>query len=201
MNTKITARVDEALWESFSDQLDDLFIKKGPFLNYMIRREAPHLAADLKDKVLSTKAKRYIANELARRRPITVSIEVQKETADLINGIVDAHNIVRDAFINRLIIFLRSSEGLVKKLELPTMIDSRELGGLESFPVSPLRTLECVRDDPLFYIRTFLEQTDEGIYTVSLGPKHIWTECFIDDFEVPGTKANRQMKLISELDF
>jgi hypothetical protein len=95
----------------FDKQIDSLFIKRDAFLNCMIQEEIPHLARDLEGKRLSLKAKRYIAGELKRLGTVPVNVVVDKSTADTLNAIVDSSNIVRDAFINRL---MRHSPGCPK---------------------------------------------------------------------------------------
>lgn len=200
--TKITARVDRALWESFSEQIDDLFIKKGAFLDFMIRRELRFLKEDLEGVVLSTKAKRYIANKLGHRHPLPVSIEVQQETADALNEIIKRHNIVRDAFINRLIIFLRGNAKLLRAIGAPDSISASAFSSLESLPASPLKAMQCVYDDPLYYIRSFLQESEQGgVYNVDLGVDNSWAACVIDEAVVPGTRAFKQRAVISADDF
>ena len=200
--TKITARVDRALWESFSGQIDDLFIKKGAFLDFMIRRELGFLKQDLEGVVLSSKAKRFIANKLGHRHPLPVSIEVHQETANTLNEIIKCHNIVRDAFINRLIIFLRANAKLLRAIGAPDSIAASAFSSLDSLPASPLEAMRCVHDDPLYYIRSFLKESERGgVYNVDLGIENSWAACVIDDAVVPGTRKFKQRVIISADDF
>ncbi|HRH14977.1 MAG TPA: hypothetical protein PK225_11565 [Azonexus sp.] len=200
--TKITAKIHPALWDAFGNQCDALFLKKGAFLDHMIRKETVHLARDLAGKRLSNKARRYIAGELKRCGPVTVNIEVAKETAEALNTVVADLNIVRDTFINRLIMFLRGSDRLLKIIEMPTSLDSHRYRELEGLPTSPMKVMEYVRDDPLYYIRTRLElDDDEGIYLKWLGPENHWTACYLPDRLVPGTDEFLETKECSYADF
>jgi hypothetical protein len=200
--TKITARIDQVLWDSFSEQIDDLFIKKGAFLDFVIRTELPHLEQDLVGVKLSSKAKRFVANTLGARRPATVSIEVQKATSEALNEITKRHNIVRDAFINRLIIFLRGNDKLLRLIGAPESIAASDFFSLESLPTAPLRSMKCLYDDPLYYIRSFLHQSDQcGVYGTDLGIDHAWAACIINDDAVPGTRKHKQRTSISANDF
>lgn len=198
----MTVRIDQALWDSFSEQIDDLFIKKGAFIDFAIRTELRHLEHDLAGVKLSSKAKRFIANKLGARRPATVSIEVQKSTSEALNEIARHHNIVRDAFINRLIIFLRGNDKLLRLIGAPDSISASAFSSLESLPSAPLRAMKSLYDDPLYYLRTFLHQTEQGgVYSADLGIDQAWAACVIDDAVVPGTWQHKQRVLISTNDF
>ncbi|MCR4304136.1 MAG: hypothetical protein NUV63_07935 [Gallionella sp.] len=189
---KISFKVPPGLWESFSKQARGLFLNRAPFLNHMIAREAGELAEDIGQCHLSLRAKRHISGALKKQGAKSVNIEVAQSTAKALNEVVSETNLVRDAFFCRLIIFLRSSDALLKYLEIP-----REVGmfgdNLERMPSSPMRAMEAVRDDPLFYIRHHVkERWDCGIYAVRLPRELDWTACYIEDKDAPGTKAYKE---------
>ncbi len=189
--TKITAKIYKPLWTNFMKQAEALFLKRDAFLNHMIRIETPHLAREVKDKRLSTKARRYLAGELKRMGTESVNIVVDQETADALREVVDSANLVRDGFINRLLLWLRSSDALLRSFDMPTTLDG--LKGLEGMPVSPLKAMEAVRDDPLYYIRSQLETEDwGGLYTLYIRPPLTGLSCYLDDEEVPGTVAFKE---------
>lgn len=197
----ISFRVPPRLWNSFKEQTDALFLTRAPFLDHVLSVELPHLADDLDGIKLNTRTKRYIANSLTRARPVSVNIDVRAETADLLREVVAAHNIVRDAFICRLLIFLRGHNRLLDLLELPYYANDWGIKGmLEELPASPLRALESIRDDPLFYIREHLRQRhDLGVYTAELWPEIDWSACYLPPERVEGTGAyNKQQKIWAE---
>ncbi len=107
--TKITVKIYEPLLKSFDRQLDEVFIKRDAFLNAITKAELKNLASDMEGKVLSSKAKRYISGELKRMGTAQINIVVDKSVVEELNAIVAKSNMVRDAFFNRLILFLRSS--------------------------------------------------------------------------------------------
>ena len=189
---KISFKVPPGLWESFSRQASGLFLNRAPFLNNMIAREAGELAEDLGQRQLSLRAKKHISNMLQERRAKSVNIEVEQSTARALNEVVREANLVRDAFFCRLIIFLRSTDELLKYLEIPR--EARTFGNnLEGMPSSPMRAMEVVRDDPLFYIRHYVkERWDCGIYAVRLPSELDWAACYIEDKDAPGTKAYKE---------
>lgn len=197
----ISFRVPPRLWNSFKEQTDALFLTRAPFLDHVLSVELPHLAQDLEGIKLNTRTKRYIANCLTRARPVSVNIEVRTETADLLRHVVAEHNIVRDAFVCRLLIFLRGHNKLLDLLDLPYYSNDYGIKGmLEELPASPLRALESIRDDPLFYIREHLYQRHgQHVYTAELWPEIDWSACYLPPERVEGTGAyNKQQRIWAE---
>ena len=185
---KISFKVPPGLWENFSKQAGSLFLARAPFLNHMISKEAKELAADLAGKRLSLRAKRHISGMLKQQGAKSVNIEVEESTAAALNKVIQEGNLVRDAFLCRMIIFLRGSDWLLNYLEVP--LEAQGGGGHEAMPSSPMKALEAVRDDPLYYIRsTVLKSWKCGIYAIRLPDSLDWSACYLEDSEVPGTKA------------
>jgi hypothetical protein len=200
--TSISFNIPPKLWESFKSQADNLFLSRAPFLDYMLSNELPHLRAELDGLRLSTRAKRHIAGAMKRMGPTSVNIDVRTETAAALRDAMDAHNLVRDAFMSRLIIFLRSTDAFLRYLDVPLVAHGRNMGiSLDEMPASPMRAMEAVRDDPLFYVRAHVEHVHEcGIYRVSLPRDLDWAACYLPDEAIPGTAAHRkQLKLSNEL--
>lgn len=193
--TKITVKVYESLFVNFSKQIDELHIKKDAFLNSMIREEIPHLAREMKGKRLSNAANRYISGELKRLGTRTVNIVVDKSTASALNAIVDESNMVRDAFINRLIMLLRSSPTLLKFFDLPEFITGSEFESyIDPLPTSPLTAIKAIHNDPMFYLREAAgERFDSGLYLLPMPEKFAGFSCYLDDMFVPGTEGNAEL--------
>jgi hypothetical protein len=191
MNTqKISFKVPPDLWAAFTNQTNSLFLTRAPFLNHMIDREIPELAKDLAGRSLSSMAKRYISSELQRNGAKSVNIEIAASTAAKLNQVVRDGNLVRDAFLCRLIIFLRGNPHLLKYLEVPLTVGRGfSNSGLEGMPTSPLKAMEAVRDDPLYYIRDHLQSRGDGIYDIALPRTFDWAACFLEDAVIPKTNA------------
>ncbi len=203
--TKITVKLYAPLLAAFDRDIEALFLKRDAFLNSMIKGEVQHLAADLGDKKLSAKAKRYIAGELKRLGTTTVNIVVEKSTAEALNAVVDKTNMVRDAFLNRLIMFLRSSREILRYLDLPENVGLFAFqSSVEPMPTSPMRAIEAVHSDPFYYLRVACEERfDTGLYLLQLH-KLPGFACYLDDSQVPGTAAfareqRDQQALLDEL--
>jgi hypothetical protein len=193
--TAISFNVPPKLWEAFKKQADELFLNKAPFLDYMVSRELRELRAELAGLKNSLRAKRHIAGAMKRTDPTSVNIEVRPETADALREATHAHNLVRDAFMSRLILFLRSNDAMLKYREVPRVATSRPGLGLKEMPASPMKAMEAVRDDPLFYVRSHVEQAWKlGIYRVPLPRSIDWAACYLPDESVEGTAAHRRQK-------
>ena len=187
--TKITTKIYVPMLESFNKQINRLHIKRDSYLNAMIKSELPYLEKEMRGKVLSSKAKKYIAGSLKRMGTHNVNIVVEKETAERLNKIVSEYNLVRYAFINRLIVFLRSSESFLENIGLPLRIDTNAYKNMVwDLPTSPLRAIEEVMTDPLFYLRTASEEMDGiGLYERVLPHNMVGFCCYIEDVYVPDT--------------
>jgi hypothetical protein len=192
--TKITVKIYEPLLRDFDQQINTLFIKRDAFLNAMIQEEVQHLANDMEGKRLTSKAKRYIAGRLKHLGTVPVNIVVEKSTADALNAIVEESNMVRDAFMNRLIMLLRSSSQLLSYLELPEFITGSAFDScVEPMPTSPIKAIEVVHSDPMFYLRVACDERHKtGLYLINLPTKLAGFSCYLDDSQVPGTDAYAQ---------
>lgn len=192
--TKITVKIYEPLLRDFDRQIDALFIKRDAFLNAMLREELPRLKEDVAGRRNSAAAKRHISGELKRLGTRSVNVVVDKATSEALNAIVEESNIVRDAFVNRLIMMLRSSSQLLRWLDLPEFITgSAYSGGVEPMPTSPMKALESVHSDPLYYLRAACEERHgTGLYLIDLPAKLAGFACVLDDSMVPGTKAHEE---------
>ncbi len=194
IKTAISFRVPEKLWNDFKVQTDDLFLSRAPFLDYMIQGELEHLREDLAGRRLSLRAKRHISGRLKRMGATSKNIEVDVRTADALRSAIAEHNLVRDAFMCRLIIFLRSIDSLLDFLDIPREVNAAQIRrGLCAMPASPLRAMEAIEADPLYYIRNQVrDQYGCGIYSVALPRKLDWAACHLDDAEIPDTRAYRR---------
>ena len=199
----ISFKVPSKLWNAFKTQTDGLFLSRAPFLNYMVKKELPNLSQDLAGLKLSTAAKRYIMGELGRKDLVSVNIEVEPETADYLRATMKEHNLVRDAFMCRLIVFLRCTDGLLDWLEVPkTTRGSRHGGYLEDIPASPLGAMEAVRDDPFYYVRNHVVGIYKcGVHRVPLMRGAEWAACYLEDEDVPSTRAFKKRQKDWDLSF
>jgi len=192
--TAISFNVPPRLWNAFRKQTDALFLSRAPFLDCVLASELHHLRTELEGLRLTMRAKRHIAGAMKREGPVSVNIEVRPQTANALREAVRAHNLVRDAFMSRLLLFLRSTDALLEMLEVPRIAASGfNYAHLEEMPASPLGAMEAVRNDPLFYVRANLQSLHQtGIYLVLLPRQLDWAACYLEDELIPGTAAYRR---------
>lgn len=195
---RITVKVHGAIWDKFVKQTEALFLKREAFLNRMIRSEMPFLTKEMAGKQLSQEAKRYISRKFNELQPVPVNIMIDEDVAVALDQVVSETNLVRDGFINRLLVWLRSEDELLSYFNIPCTLDDRkEINGM---PTSPLKAMEAVRDDPFVYIREELKYGEQGLYTVTFPDAWVGFSCYLADEDVPGTAAYREREqTVSEL--
>lgn len=115
--TKLTFHVFTPFNKKFNEVLNALFLKRDSFLDHLISSELYHLEKALEGKRNSESAKRYINNGMDKKRSSTaLTVVVKKQTAERLRKIVSKHNINRDAFINRLFLFMILKSGGLQRL-------------------------------------------------------------------------------------
>lgn len=197
--TKISVKLFAPMYADFDRQISDALLRRDAFLDRMIQQEIPHLREDLKGKRLSGEANRYISRSLKRlggskTQPLRqVSISIRHETAEALHVVVEEHNLVRDAFLNRLITLLRSSDKLLEMLGLPKRVDWNRRDGTEDVPTSPLRVIEETLYDPFYYLREACRSRYGcGLNLLGFPLDLVGFYCYLADDEVPGTSAFKE---------
>lgn len=210
--TKITAKLYAPMYADFDRQLSDALLRRDAFLDRMISQEIPQLREDLRDKRLSPEANRFISGELKRlggndAGPLRqVSISVRHETAQELRAVVEEHNLVRDAFLNRLIAFLRSSDKFLGALKLPKRVHWGRSDGTEDMPTSPMRVIDETLGDPFYYLRAACEERHGcGLHLLEFPPQLLGLYCYLEDDRVPGTpsyleREETNRRLLADLD-
>ena len=195
--TSISFRVPTALWRNFKQQTDALFLSRAPFLDHVLHVELNHLSSDLDGTKLSSRTKRYIANKFPREN-VSVNIDVSPQTAKQLRDVLGQHNLVRDAFMARLIIFLRGGKYILNDLEIPHEITATGPWAqldLPSMSTSPMRAMGDVLEDPLYYVREYVRyRWGMGLYVVDLHPNLDWAACTLAPDRVEGSGAFNKAK-------
>lgn len=208
--TKLTTHFYEPMYAAFDQQMASALLRRDAFLDKVIAIEIPHLREDLQGNRLSDKAHRHISRELKmlgglQAPPLRqVSLSIRHATAEALRETVEEHNLVRDAFLNLLIMLLRSSDEILDHLDLPKRVGS--VRGTEDMPTSPLRAIEEAQSDPLYYLRAGCEARHGcGLYKLPLPTKIQAFSCYLPDEHVPGTPAYKERleteRLILSVDF
>jgi len=194
--TKLTAKLHAPMYNAFDRQLSEALLRRDAFLDRMICQEIPHLRKELDGKRLSTEANRYISHCLKglggkNAAPLRqVSIAVRHDTAEALRAVVEEHNLVRDAFLNRLIVLLRSSDKFLVAMGLPRRVKWNRHDGTQGMATSPLCAIEETISDPFYYLRAACEaQYECGLNLVEFPVELIGLYCYLPDDQVPGTNA------------
>ncbi len=207
--TKMTVKVHSANWDRFEAEVSSLPIKRNPFLNLVIRMETPRLREAVAGRKLSSKAHGWISGRLHSMKPglKAVSIDLDRDVAQALSEVVQGSNLVRDAFFNRLVAFLRASDALLKYFDLPLTENrtfAKSYGNYEK-PISPLRALSETLYDPLWSLHTATEELHgTSPYLLNFPqPTFDGFTCWIDDEDVPNTtafkKKTREQEQLSKL--
>lgn len=185
-DTKITVKIIPSLLASLSDQLSTCFIKRDAFIEHLIETETPHLAKEMAGKRQSNQARQYIAGELKRKGTTTVNVKIKQSTANCLNELVKETNMVRDAFINQIILLLTASPQLLALAEIPRSGPGGDLS------TSPLSAMTELVGDPFFHYRQWAG--DAGIYLEVFDWHFPFLACYLEDSRVPGTAAHKAEK-------
>jgi hypothetical protein len=197
--TKITAKLYPPFFADFEKRIGDLLLRRDAFFDRLIAAEIPNLRAELKGKRLSEDGNRYISRCLKQiggssAPPLQqVSITIRHATAEALRAVVKDHNLVRDAFLNRILLMFRSSDKFLEAMELPNRLETGAPHWLDykdtNPQTSPIARIESVLSDPFYYLRIACETEWKSIYLMPLPDNLMGLYCFIDDEEVPGTSA------------
>ena len=198
--TKVTLKIYKPLLQAFNEQIDRLCLKRDAFLNHMLRTEIRRLRDELGTKRQSSAARRYISGELKRLGTHTINVVVDKDVACMLNEVVESSNLVRDAFANRLMMFLRSSPKLLKYLELPSSTRQSDFNSvIDGSSTAPLAAMEEIFGDPMYYLRSAAEERfQEGLYMLGLPRQFIGFSCYLPDSLVPGTLEQKEAEEFSD---
>lgn len=201
--SKITVSLYAPMYEDFDRQLSKALLRRDAFLDRMIAGELRYLGEDLAGKRISAAARAHITRMLCgmggnQDRLRLVSIAIRPETAVALKDAMARHNLVRDAFLNRLIAFLRSSDALLDALDLPKEVKNDWRDGTSPMPTSPLKVIEATEWDPLYYLRAACRLRHGcGLYELDFPGHLIGLSCFLNDDRVPGTPEHA-MRMESE---
>lgn len=201
--TKITIKLIDQLNIRLNEQLDASFMKRDKFIAHLIATQLTDLGLALNGRKLSPKARKYIFDHLKRAGTKTVNLVVEQSLADKLNELVEKHNLMRDAVINRIIFFAIANTSFYRNAGVPETIDSltHEFFVPTVLPISPIKAIQELLHDPLLYVKeAFAAQHDESIFTYDFshlkinGVNPLCFSCFIEESSVPGTKAYKEQQ-------
>jgi hypothetical protein len=144
-------------------------------------------------------ARRYISGELKRLGPHAVSIYVSTSTQAALKEVTDATNVLRDAFINRLLMFWRGSPALLDWLGVPQhveQIDQPRDAIVYRLETAPLTAIRHLLQDPFLFLREARLTANpeaEGLYRLLLPNQYAAFNCYMEDWMVPNSRAAKDL--------
>lgn len=113
--SKILVSLWEPLINSFNKKVRAACLRRDEFLDRVLKHEATMLEKEV-GKRNSDAAKDYITKHLAMLRRKPVNLKLGAETVEAINLACAQVNVPRDAFINRVILFLVVDHSFIRPL-------------------------------------------------------------------------------------
>ncbi len=153
--TKVTFKLITSIHKSLVERLKAISMKRDAFINLVLKTELDELTKELDGKQLSPKIKGLISSDFNGRDTTLVSMTLDSEVAARLNEIVEKSNIVRDAFMNRLMYLILCPEKLMQEWNLEKDISIGDVNQLNAgaLPTNPLDFLTLTIKDPLFFLR------------------------------------------------
>lgn len=176
--TKILVSLWKVLYDGLAKRVEASCMRRDAFLAAVIATEIVHLEKEIQ-KPNSAEAKACISDYLKRlpRRPLTIKLAT--ETAEKLDEICEKKNIVRDAFINRLVLCLLAPRDLINVIysteECLSEVVSQYGRPGEEHHWQALRLIPELVSNPFWFVRACLEVGNEtsGLEPTTFYAAHI----------------------------
>jgi hypothetical protein len=206
--TKVTFKIFSGRYKELANQLDGLFIKRDAFLEHLLLIEMPHLKEALDGKVNSSFIRAHINKAMdKKRRTTSLTVALRTSTAQKLRSILDEHYVSRDAFINRIILFMLMNEAQLNALGIAPLASDAEkrVNFVDAIPTSPFPALKYIIEDPLFLARESLNLSGENMYLMDLSPLepqrrfdiNAMTACYLPETYLTESKSEQDDDLMS----
>lgn len=219
------AKILFSLWDNLVEplnrRLEESCLRRDAFLDAVLTHELVQLEQEI-SKPNSPEAKKCIADHLAMltRKPVTLAL--RPETVRRLEEVCKKKNIVRDAYMNRLVLCLLAPPKLLNRLfglkdYTSEVLKHWEPPGFDSYWQS-LRTIPELIRDPFQFVREcialqqieddevsnfYMAVIPENLFGVSRGkksggepalpPNTLGLNVYLPDERVPGHPANVEL--------
>ena len=175
---KITTRIWPPVLDKFEEKMEARCLRRDAFLNKVLVSELNHLDNEV-TLANSPAAQTFVAERLSQLDPKPVSLALDSQLMDKLDGICERKRIVRDAFFNRLFLLLAASPQLIDRLFFSAVADDwkRELWK------------EYESEWPKFFEDTFypLEQGGDPFWAIRDALEMYSKDMGLRDYTVPET--------------
>lgn len=115
---KISTRISVPVLEKLNKKIDEACLRRDSYLNKVLEIELPCLDREV-SLVNSIAAQTFVDQRLSQLDRKLVSITLRSELVEKLNDICSRKRISRDAFFNRLFLFLVATPKVIDKLLFP----------------------------------------------------------------------------------
>lgn len=206
MDTKTSQRTTFKVWtplaKSLEKKMDQAFLRRDAYFNNLIKIELHYLENETQQRSNSREVKDYLQNMLKTLDLTMVSMTLDVSVIQKLNSLCATSNIIRDAFINRLILYTVADSNLIDLIFFEDSDWRNRILKKESFHLidpfdvfSPMR----IQQNPFENIRLALQiegAVDQSFYTRifngSFPSKNInltGLNCLFDDEYLPKTQS------------
>lgn len=220
MQRTMMVSVWEPLLERLKKKLDSACLRRDQYLDRVLSWESQALLTDV-PRSNSNEARAYIAKSLGLLPRKPVNFKLGATTIEQLNAACAARNVPRDAFVNRILLFLVAKDALFKKLIEIDWDWAREQvmdkGDIQEFGWGMLNgSLSAVSDivssDPFWFVRRCMEmdhgsESYQGLHDVRI-PKNVLGElaesaigfnCYLHDVQIEGGRSRNAVDSSSNL--
>ena len=129
---------------------------------------------------------------------VLVNMVVGDEIAERLDHRIEASRICRDAFFNRLLLFLVGSPSVLKHITLPAA-DDEEQSTIDlqdrPVPISPMGAIRNLMRDPLGDLHDLARRHwKRSLWEVPFPVEWHGMSCWIEPHNVPGTRDARELE-------
>lgn len=220
VRSKLTIRVWERLFNLLEDRTEKICQRRDALLERVIAHEIDYLRKDLPEPN-SAVARAHIEHHLKlllQGSSKQISLSLSPTTAEKLDTVCRKKNVPREAFLNRVILFLVAKPGFIDRAffdldaktahEIRTEIKNEFGLNLElANGFAPLPMIADILADPFWGYREMTEKVskDAGetytFYGMPLRQENLMgLNCYVPDSVIPGTPAYHEtQKLANEL--
>lgn len=188
---KILANVSKPLIEKLNEKVSAGCLQRDAYLDHVFSHEAKMLGEEI-DEPNSPEARDHLVKHLGLLDRKSVNFSLRPETVAVMDEVCKLKNIPRDAFINRVVLFLVAERAFFQKIigiDLKWYWDRHMGSNVYSAPYPLDGALSAIKDlvtdDPFWAVRICIEEAKSGPddYVDPLHKIHIPGDLFSKNFK------------------
>lgn len=113
---QITVQLWEKQFKRFSELAEAACLRRDAYFARLLQRELPHIRTELRGQKNSEAARRLIESRVAEQPRTKLTLALPDDVMKMLRDACDAHVLVRDALLNRLLFFLTATPEAVVQI-------------------------------------------------------------------------------------